>query len=170
MVCLAAIRKTGVALAAACALLLMMTPAKPASAQPAPQDHFKVRIRIDQSSLDQPGYQQSGEFFVTTKVTNISHHVEQITAWEQPGWSWVSNNATVQPGVEALHNVAAKIPLAPDQVYSSQVEMWVNRGATGPVTFRLGFVPNASSPASANPSQVNGWGGAFWSNFVTLKR
>lgn len=164
------IRKTGFTLAAACALLLVTAPPKPALAQPAPGDRFKVQIKIDPASLHQPGFQQSGEFFVTTKVTNTSRHVEQITAWEQPGWSWISENSAIQPGIEALHNVKEIIPLAPDQVYSSQVEMWVNRQAAGPETFRLGFVPNATSPASTNQPQVSNWGGVFWSNSVTIHR
>lgn len=159
------VRKFALSFVAAFALLCVMAPA-----QPAPSDRFKVRIKIDEASLHQPGFQQGGEFFVTTKVTNISHHEEQITAWEQPGWSWMSGNSSIQPGIEALHNVKEKISLAPDQIYSSQVEMWVNRGAVGPETFRLGFIPNATAPASTNQPQVNNWGGVFWSNYVTLKR
>src|SRR5579875_3203873 len=100
MACFARIRRIGFSLAAIFVLLSV-----PASAQAAASDRFKVQIRIDHASLNQPGFKQDGEFFVTTNVTNTSHHAEQITAWEQPGWSWTSNNNAIKPGVEALQNI-----------------------------------------------------------------
>ncbi len=128
---------------------------------------LQVEIAVHEGSLDGEFYKSHGIFFVDTKVTNISHHALEIITWTQYGWSWISNNPQVHPGIEALANVRSSVILKPGQSYARPVEMF--SGSYRPVTFRLGFAPNAERPLSGQPN-VGESEEIFWSNPVTLTR
>lgn len=132
---------------------------------------FKVQISIVRSSLrGTTAFRKYGGFFVDTTVVNTGTHDEHITVWTQYGWSWLSNNPDIHPGIEAAKNYSRKIVLMPGQTYSRWVEVWTSRKSDKPVTFRLGFVPNATLPVSGNTKRIDGWGGVYWSNSVTLHK
>ena len=68
-------------------------------------DVFKIEVSVNQDSLKTEMYSKWGEFFVDTKIKNISDAEQEIEVWTQKGWSWVSDNPDVVPGTEALQNV-----------------------------------------------------------------
>lgn len=130
---------------------------------------FSVEVSFRQDSLKTEFFRKTGIFFVDTKIKNISNQNQNIIIWTQQGWSWVSDNPAVAPGIEALKNYPVNITLKPGEEYNGGVEMWLNsRRQMGPVTFRQGFVPRAGVPISANPKLIEKSGGVFWSNAVTL--
>jgi hypothetical protein len=130
---------------------------------------FKVEIFVDKASLKGDFYKSHGGYFVDTKVTNIGDSDQKITIWTQYGWSWLSDNPVLNPGIEALKNFPTTRVLKPGQDYSAKVEIWSDPGKkSGAVTFRLGFVPNTELPASSRKELDPKWGGPFWSNQVTL--
>jgi len=128
---------------------------------------FKVEIAVNSASLQEELYKSQHIFFVDTKVTNVSHREQKLVAWTQYGWSWISSSAQVRPGIEATKNSPARIVLQPGQSYARAVEMFSMTHR--PVTFKLGFAPQAQRPISgqANSAAV---GELFWSNLVTLTR
>ena len=126
---------------------------------------FKVEIAINESSVKSDFHRKTGQFMVNTTVTNISQNPQIITEWTQAGWSWVSDNSAVTPGIEALKNAPYRITLKPGEAHKSGAEMWADMKAKRPITFRLKYVPNVNSPASTSV----GWKkDAVWSNRVTL--
>jgi hypothetical protein len=131
---------------------------------PAP---FKVEIALDKASLEGEFYKSQGGFYLDTKVTNISYQEQEIVAWTQYGWSWISSSPQISPGIEALNNVKAQVILKPGQTYDRKVEMFSSSHRLQ--TFRLGFAAKVEVPVSG---QSNGSKGEriFWSNPVTLKR
>lgn len=130
---------------------------------------FRVQISIDADSLNAASYTTRGVFFVKYAIGNISGSDQKITVWAQHGWSWLSSSSHVSPGIEALHNVSSRGTLHPGEVYESSVEMWINPRATMPVTFRLGFYPDALRPVSKMKS-ADLSKAVSWSNEVTLDR
>jgi hypothetical protein len=130
---------------------------------------FKVEISVNQDSLKTETYKKWGEFFVDTKIKNISDAEQEIVVWTQQGWSWVSNNPNVAPGTEAAKNIPAKIDLKPGEEYAGAVELFCDPNKDRPLTFRLGFTPKAELPVS----EQSGFGSAqakviLWSNAVAL--
>lgn len=146
------------------ALLLVMSPSCATS-----KARFRVEISINQASLKTDRFKKHGAFIVDTKVVNTSGHIQRISVWTQYGWSWLSNNKLLSPGIEAAMNSMKQVVLKPNQEYRASVEMWASRKLAGTVRFRLGFVPNTLLPASTNRAQVKNWGGVFWSNAVRLR-
>ncbi len=133
---------------------------------------FKVEIAINAASLEAEPYRSQHVFFtVDTKVTNVSHREQEIVAWYQYAWSWLSSSPEVSPAVSEslLKNYSTRIVLQPGQSYARQVGMGSN-SLRRPVTFRLGFVPKAAHyPVSDQPNPPPN-GEIFWSNYVTLTR
>jgi hypothetical protein len=130
---------------------------------------FKVEISIHEASLKTDLYREWGEFFVDTKVENISNEDQNIIVWTQQGWSWISDNFGVVPGTEAANNSASKINLRPGQEYAGAVEIFFDPHKTKPVTFRLGFFPRAELPISGQPGFASLHSNEIvWSNPVTL--
>lgn len=132
-------------------------------------DVFKIEVSVNQDSLKTEMYSKWGEFFVDTKIKNISDAEQEIEVWTQKGWSWVSDNPDVVPGTEALQNVPAKIALKPGQEYAGAVEMFCDPNKERPLTFRMGFTPQADRPVSGQA----GFGSAeanviWWSNAAAL--
>ena len=106
-----------------------------------------VRISINQDSLSKDFYRNSGTFWIDTRVKNLNSQNQTITVWTQSGWSWISDNPAIFPGIEALKNSPTKILLKPGEDYRSGVEAHSDRRKIKPITFRLGFVPNTDLPA-----------------------
>ena len=130
---------------------------------------FRVQISIDADSLNAASYKTRGVFFVKTTIRNISSSARNITVWTQYGWSWLSSSPDLSPGIEALRNISSRGALHPGEAYESSVEMWIDPRGKRPVTFRLGFYPDATRPVSkmkgADLSKA-----VSWSNDVTLDR
>ena len=130
---------------------------------------FRVHVSINEASLKTDLYRRRGVFFVDTTVTNISSKDQRIIVWTQQGWSWLSNNANITPGTEATQNNATKITLKPAQAYKGYVEMFIFPHKTKPITFRLGFFPNAEIPISDQPGFASLHRSEIvWSDVVTL--
>jgi hypothetical protein len=131
---------------------------------------FKVEASIDEKSLSADFYQTHGGFYVDTEVTNTSDRDQGIIAWSQHGWSWVSSRPEVEPDINALQNIPVRIVLKPNQKYAGKLEMWADqRHKTGPITFRLGFAPEAELPISGLKN-IRKRGVIFWSNTIKLTR
>ncbi len=128
---------------------------------------FKVSISINEDSLNTDFYRKTGEFYVYTKVKNISNKDQEITVWLQYGWNWTSDNSEMFPGKEAAKNFPTQIILKPDQEYSQQMEMISSAHKTLPITFRLGFSPHTELPIP-EWMDVAKSKGITWSNSVTL--
>lgn len=141
--------------------LLSMATVHGHPAPPAQQpDPFTVKASVSQSPL----YRANVRFDVDVTIRNRSAVDQVITVWTQFGWSWISDNPAVEPDISAIQNVPTKIILKPQQAFSGSFEV-VSTQPRGPITFRLGFVPNASKPestAAAPPLNVT------WSNTVTV--
>src|SRR5258708_2426943 len=128
-------------------LVLFLTVLAPASGR-CEAASFTVRIAIDADSLNAAPYKTRGVFFVKTTIRNTSSTDRKITVWTQHGWSWLSSSPDVSPGIEALQNISSRGTLHPGETYESSVEMWIDPRGKGPVTFRLGFYPDATRPVS----------------------
>lgn len=126
---------------------------------------YQIKIAIDRESLATEFYKSAGRFYVDATIRNISSTNQTITVWTNFGWSWVSDQPDIGPGTEALQNFPRQIVLKPRQAYRAPIEMISERHSKIPVTFRLGFVPDASRPASMNRQDYKD---VAWSNFVTL--
>ena len=130
---------------------------------------LKVEIAIDADSLNAASYKTRGVFFVKYTIKNISSSDRKITVWTQHGWSWLSSSPDVSPGIEAFQNISSRGTLHPGETYESSVDIWVDPRGTRPVTFRLGFYADATSPVSG--MRDKGISKAVsWSNEVTLDR
>lgn len=128
---------------------------------------FEVQIAIDENSLKADFYKLDGGFYVNTKVRNVDGRRQEIVAWTQFGWSWISSNPAISPGTEAAQNIATRVALQPGQEYVRSVELFSRRRAAKPVTFRLRFFPQVDRPMSDQPEAT--WRAAgYWSNSVTL--
>ncbi len=149
-------------------LVLFLTVLAPASGR-CETGAFRVQISIDADSLNAAPYKKRGVFFVKTTITDTSSSDRKITVWTQHGWSWLSSSPDVSPGIEALQNISSRGTLHPGEAYESSVEMWIDPRGKRPVTFRLGFYPDATRPVSkmkgADLSKA-----VSWSNEVTLDR
>ena len=128
---------------------------------------FKVEISINDNSLKTDFYKKVGLFYIDTKITNISATDQAIIVWTQQGWSWISDNLEVTPGIEAAQNVLTRVTLKPNEKYKGRVEMFSNSQKTRPVAFRLGFFPQATRPISGQPGMEKSEG-IIWSNTVRL--
>jgi hypothetical protein len=149
-------------------LVLFLTILAPASGR-CEAGPFTVRIAIDADSLNAASYKTHGVFFVKYTIRNISSIDRKITVWTQHGWSWLSSSPDVGPGIEALQNISSRGTLHPGAAYESSVEICVDPRGKRPVTFRLGFYPDATRPVSKMKSADLGKA-VSWSNNVTLDR
>ena len=139
---------------------------------------FEVKIAIDADSLNAAAYKTRGVFWVKTTIRNISSSDRKITTWTQSGWSWLSSSPDVMPGTEAAQNFSSRATLHPGETYESAVEMWIDPRGKRPVTFRLGFYPDATRPVSRLPDatpresklKADISKAVSWSNEVTLDR
>jgi hypothetical protein len=126
------------------------------------EKRFTVHASIVRESLNSSDYQKRGMFWAETTVTNVSGTDQKLVVWTQYGWSWLSNNEAVQPGIEALKNVAAVSVLRPGQKYVARVELFAKLRSRRPLTFRLGFYPTPERPISGIQNaakQVYSWSG-----------
>jgi hypothetical protein len=130
---------------------------------------FKVGIAIDVDSLNAASYKTQGVFFVKYTIRNIGSSDRKITVWTQHGWSWLSSSPDVSPGIEALQNISSRGTLHPGEAYESSVEMWIDPRGKRPVTFRLGFYPDATRPVSKKKGAELSKA-VSWSNDVTLDK
>lgn len=149
-------------------LALILPVLTPASAR-SDTASFRVQVSIDADSLNAAPYKIRGVFFVKYTITNISVDDQNITVWTQHGWSWLSSSPEVSPGIEALQNISSRGTLHPREIYQSSVEMWTDPRGKRPVTFRLGFYPDATRPVSTMKGTDLGKA-VSWSNEVTLDR
>jgi len=129
---------------------------------------FTVHAWIVRGSLDSTDYQKRGMFWAETTVTNVSGINQKIVVWSQYGWSWLSNNEAVQPGIEAAQNIATRSVLRPGQKYVAKVELFANPRFRRPLTFRLGFYPTPERPISGMKSATNQI--VSWSDDVVLDK
>lgn len=129
---------------------------------------FTVRASIVPDSLDSSDYQKRGMFWAETTVTNVSGINQEVVVWTQYGWSWLSNNEAVQPGIEATQNIATRSVLRPGQKYVARLELFASPRSRRPLTFRLGFYPTPERPIAGLKSAINQ--GVFWSEDVVLDR
>lgn len=148
-------------------LFLLPNPAWANDASIKGEARFKVEIAINAASLANELYRTTHLFLVDTKVTNISHRTQEIVAWTNYGWSWLSSSPEVGPEISTLSNGPSRIVLRPGESYARTVGM--GSSSLRPVTFRLGFVPKTEDPASARLNPADN-GEIFWSNYVTLTR
>lgn len=148
------------------AICLMIPAARSSATYPASQSaRFKISISIDRRSLTTDFYRSTGRFYVDTKIRNISSMDQTITVWTNFGWSWVSDQPDISPGIEALKNYPRLVTLKPRQEYQSRIEMISARHSRKPITFRLGLVPDALKPVSANRQDYKD---VTWSNPVVF--
>jgi hypothetical protein len=91
-----------------------------------------------------------------------------IVVWTQYGWSWISSNPDVSPGIEATKNQRTRITLKPDEKFTGKLEMWSDM-ANRPRTFRLGFVPETQVPISGQ-KDIQERSVISWSNTLKLAR
>ena len=126
---------------------------------------YQIKVTIDRESLATDFYKMAGRFYVDATIRNISSTNQTITVWTQFGWSWIPDQPGVSPDINALQNFPREIVLKPRQAYRAPIEMLSERHSKKPVTFRLGFVPDVSRPASTNSQDYKD---VAWSNFVTL--
>jgi hypothetical protein len=130
---------------------------------------FEIAISVNGDSLKTEMYKKWGEFFVDTKIKNISDADQEIVVWTQQGWSWVSDNPDVAPGTEAAKNIPAKIELKPGEEYAGAVELFCDPNKNKPLTFRLGFTPKAETPVSDEAGFASAQNKVIlWSNAVAL--
>jgi hypothetical protein len=115
-------------------------------------------------------FKTRGVFFVKYTIRNISGSDLKITVWTQHGWSWLSSSPDVCPGIEALQNISSRGTPHPDEAYESSVEMWIDPRGRRPVTFRLGFYPDATRLVSKMKDADLSSKAVSWSNDVTLDR
>ncbi len=149
------------------AFILLTLTCTIAQAKHAQTQPLSISIGFIAQSLSSPDYTSRGVFFVNTSVKNESDSDQKITVWTQAGWSWLSDNPHVMPGIEALKNAPATITIKPHTSYDSAAEIFIDKSTKLPITFRLGFYPNASVPVSGMivkppANQI------IWSNPVTL--
>ena len=144
--------------------------------QPAWGDHqpvkrakapFKVEISIDADSLHADVYTQRGQFYIDTKITNISTTTQDIVVWTQQGWSWIADTSDVMPDIAAKKNISTHLTLQPHEAHHGRVVMFANPQKARPVTFRLGFFPQAERPISVQPEMATSEA-IIWSNSVRL--
>jgi hypothetical protein len=124
---------------------------------------FVTTAKIDQASLKTDFYKQGRRFYTDVTVKNISATPKAVTVWTNPAWSWVTNSKDVMTSQEALQNVPSSITLKPGEIYRGSLEMFADPKGKRPITFRLGFIPDAGSPVqdAQNPALI-------WSNSVVL--
>ena len=149
------------------AIALLAFISHPVRADGSGDKRFAVHASIVAESLGSSDYPK-GMFLAETTVTNVSGIDQEIVVWTQYGWSWLSNNKAVQPGIEATKNYPTRSVLSPGQKYVAKVELSANPRSRRPLTFRLGFCPTPEGPISGMrnaTSQV-----VAWSNDVVLDR
>ena len=110
----------------------------------------KVEITIKADSLRNDLYHQHGMFQVDAK-SHIGDADQTVVAWTQSGWSWLSDNPAIFPGIAAQQNFTFRVNLKPAEVHKEPVEMGFGLHKSTPDTFRLGFCPKAESPLSGQP-------------------
>jgi hypothetical protein len=130
---------------------------------PAQGVDFITTAEINQVSLNTSFYKQHGRFYADVSVRNVSGLPQKITVWTNPSWSWVTDSKKVTTSQEAAQNVPSIVMLKPGEIYKSSIEMTTNPNGKRPITFRLGFIPNAKRPAqnTQDPKLI-------WSNLVML--
>lgn len=134
-----------------------------ATACPAQAADFVTTTEISQASLNTDFYQQVGGFYVDVAVKNVSPSSRAITVWTNPGWSWVSDSKDVTTSQEAAQNSPSRITLKPGEAYKGRLEMAADPKGTRPITFRLGFLPDAGRPTMDDHDPA-----LIWSTPVTL--
>jgi hypothetical protein len=144
------------------AWLFVTMPAVPSQAA-TNAEKFATTAEIDRASLDTDLYKRAGRFYTDVTVKNIGASPQAITTWTNPGWSWVTDSEGVDVSQEAAKNFPSPIKLKSGEIYKSRLEMATNPKGFRPVTFRLGFLPNASTPITDahDPTLI-------WSNPVML--
>lgn len=130
---------------------------------PAQAAEFSTTSEINQTSLSAAFYKLAGRFYVDVSVENVSPSPQTIKVWTNAGWSWVTDSKDVVISQEALQNVPSLINLKPGDVYRGRVEMAAGPMAPRPITFRLGFLPDASHPAMDDHEPA-----IIWSNLISL--
>lgn len=140
-------------------IILLILPAYKTHAAPAA---ISAHISIKTDSLKTKLFTEAGT------LRNISNKKISIIVWTQYGWSWVSDNPAVSPGIEALNNFPRTVTLGPGQEYRADVEMHADMRIHKPVRFHLGFVPNADRPVSLIPG-IKKHKDVIWSNPVILR-
>jgi hypothetical protein len=75
----------------------------------------------------------------------------------------VTDSKKVTTSQEAAQNIPSIVTLKPGEIYKSSIEMITDPNGKRPITFRLGFIPNAKRPAqnAQGPKLI-------WSNPVML--
>jgi hypothetical protein len=154
-----------------------------AAAQPVP---FKVEIWINEKRLSEVVYKTDGFLwkagkpvhrcpcslvYVDVKLKNVSNRDQEIIFWTQPAWSFLSSSPEVQPAIDARQNIRLRWIFRPNEEYQTKVGIWTDAHAPSKsIEFRLGFVPLAERPVSAQKDQrvLEKWGGIVWSNEITF--
>lgn len=149
------------------AVLLCCSPVVTGSADENPAPSLKVEISINEDSLKTDFYKETNRFYIDAIIKNISNKDQDIIVWTQAGWSWTSNNQEISPGKEARKNFPTKITLNSNQEYRQGIEIWSDPHKKIPVTFRLGFFPNAELPIP-KWTDIDASKGIIWSNPVAL--
>jgi hypothetical protein len=140
-------------------LALLMLP----SGCPAQGVDFVTTSEINQASLNTSFYRQNGRFYADVSVKNVSVLPQKITVWTNPSWSWVTDSKKVATSQEAGQNIFSIVTLKPGEIYKSRIELATDPNGKGPITFRLGFIPNAKRPVqNAQDTKL------IWSNPVVL--
>lgn len=130
---------------------------------------LSVQVAIDKASSQRMSYANQGLFFVKARVSNTGADDANIVTWTQSGWSWVSDNPAVVPNIAALQNASTATTLKPGDVYTYEVDLLCSSQTEGPITFRLGFVPDAKLPVSTTVPGIAKSNRVIWSNAVTLR-
>jgi hypothetical protein len=150
-------------------LVVVLFPGLPARAKAKPATLI-VHIAIDKSSLADAVFTSRGLFFVKARIKNVGSNPVQIVTWTQSGWSWVSSNKFVIPNINALKNYPTKTMLKAGEVYSYGADLFCYSRNDKPITFKLGFVPDAKLPVSTAVPGIAQSNRVIWSNAVTLHR
>jgi hypothetical protein len=124
---------------------------------------FATTAEIDHASLKTNLYEKGGRFHAKVTVKNISDTPKVITVWGNPGWSWVTDSTYVFTSQEALENCRTRITLNPGEIYRSSIEMATTPKGKRPVTFRLGYIPDAEIPLQDTRDPA-----ITWSNSMSL--
>jgi hypothetical protein len=123
---------------------------------------FEITAKIDQASLSDDFYRKIGTFVVEVTIKNVSSTVQTISIWTNPDWSWVTDSKDVITNQAASKNFPTSITLKPLEIYRGDVRLGISKGKR-PITFRLGFIPNATVPVhDARDTAL------VWSNSVDL--
>jgi hypothetical protein len=119
-------------------------------------------------SVDKNGPARQGDcFWLDTGITNTGSTDEAIIVWTNHAWSWVSESREIVLDTGAKQNAPAHEVLKPGKRYSMKLSVCRLAGSKQPTSFRLGFVPRAELPVTAQDDLAR-WGGIFWSNTVTV--